>query len=83
MKNGLVYPIIKGIRYVEWGETSYGRRYLRRSTGHPDDGDYLRTIREEKRKRRESFTQADVPGIQLIPYSEGSIDPYAFLDLPR
>ena len=83
MKNGLVYPIIKGIRYVEWGETSYGRRYFRRSTGHPDDGDYLRAIRDEKRKRRESFTQADVPGIQLIPYEEAGIDPYTFLDLPK
>ena len=83
MKDGLVYPIIKGIRYVEWGETSYGRRYLRRSTGHPDDGAYLRTIREEKRKRRENFTQADVPDIQLIPYEEGGIDPYTFLDLSK
>jgi hypothetical protein len=83
MRNGLVYPIIKGIRYVEWGETSYGRRYLRRSTGHPDDGDYLRAIREEKRKLHESFTQADVPDIQLIPYEEGGIDPYTFLDLPK
>lgn len=83
MKNGLVYPIIKGICYVEWGETSYGRRYLRRSTGHPDDGDYMEPIEEERRKRRESVTASDFPGIQLIPYSEGGIDPYTFLDLPK
>lgn len=83
MKNDLVYPIIKGIRYVEWGETSYGRRYLRRSTGHPDDGDYMEPIEEERRKRRESVTASDFPGIQLIPYSESGIDPYTFLDLPK
>ena len=83
MKNGLVYPIIKGIRYVEWGETSYGRRYLRRSTGHPDDGDYMEAIEEERRKRSESVTASDFPGIQLIPYEEGGIDPYTFLDLPK
>ncbi len=83
MKNGLVYPIIKGIRYVEWGETSYGRRYLRRSTGHPDDGDYMESIEQEKRKQSESVAAADFPGIQLITYEEGGIDPYTFLNLPE
>ena len=83
MKNGMVYPIIKGICYVKWGETSYGRRYIRRSTGHPDDGDYMEAIEEEKRKRRESVTASDFPGIQLILYEEGGIDPYTFLDLPK
>ncbi len=83
MKNGMVYPIIKGICYVEWGETSYGRRYIRRSTGHPDDGDYMEAIEEERRKRRESVTASDFPGIQLILYEEGGIDPYTFLDLPK
>ena len=83
MKNGMVYPIIKGICYVKWGETSYGRRYIRRSTGHPDDGDYMEAIEEERRKRRESVTASDFPGIQLILYEEGGIDPYTFLDLPK
>ncbi len=83
MSNGLIYPIIKGICYVEWGETSYGRRYIRRSTGHPDDGDYMEAIEEERRKRRESVTASDFPGIQLILYEEGGIDPYTFLDLPK
>ena len=83
MENGLVYPIIKGICYVEWGETSYGRRYLHQSTGHPDDGDYMEAIEEERRKRRESVTASDFPGIQLIHYEEGGIDPYTFLDLPK
>ncbi len=50
MENGLVYPILKGVRYVIWGETSYGRQYLRRSLGHPDDGDYMRKIKMRKRR---------------------------------
>lgn len=85
MKKGLVFPIIKGIRYVEWGsyEGPFGSvRYIRRSTGHPDDGRRLRAIRDAK-ARHESFTEADVPSdIKLIPYEEGGIDPYTFLDLP-
>lgn len=83
MGDGLVYPIIKGIRYVKWGEISYGRRYLRRSLGYPDDGDYMRAIAEEKRKHRDSVSVSDFPGIQLIPYEQGGIDPYTFLDLPK
>ena len=83
MKNGMVYPIIKGICYVKWGETSYGRRYIRRSTGHPDDGDYMRAIKKEKNARDESITAADFPGIKLVPFEEGGIDPYTFLDLPK
>lgn len=85
MKKGLVFPIIKGIRYVEWGryEGPFGTvKYIRRSTGHPEDGRRLRAIRDAK-ARHESFTEADVPSdIKLIPYEEGGIDPYTFLDLP-
>ena len=83
MSNGLVYPIIKGIRYVTWGQTSDGRRYLRRSRGHPDDGDYLRTIANEKEEQGETLTQADVPHIILIPMEEGGIDPIPFLIYPN
>ncbi len=82
MENGLVYPIIKGIRYVIWGESD-GKQYLRRSLGHPDDGDYMRAIRKEKKARGESITAADFPGIKLVPFEEGGIDPYTFLDLPK
>ncbi len=82
MENGLVYPIFKGVRYVLWGESD-GKQYLRRSLGHPDDGDYMRTIRKEKKARGESITAADFPGIKLVPFEEGGIDPYTFLDLPK
>lgn len=86
MKRGLVFPIIKGIRYVQWAsyEGPFGDvKYIARSTGHPDDGERLRTVADRKKERHESFTEADVPsGIILIPYEEGGIDPYSFLNLP-
>ena len=82
MENGLVYPILKGVRYIIWGESD-GRRYLRRSLGHPDDGAYMRAIAREKRDRRESITVDDFPGIKLVPFEEAGIDPYTFLDLPK
>ena len=81
MSNGLVYPIIKGICYVTWRETSDGLRYLHRSRGHPDDD--VRSIADEKEARGETLTQADVPHIKLVPMEEGGIDPYTFLDLPK
>lgn len=40
-RNGLIYPIIKGVRYVEWDTIEYPdgstKRYVSSSTGHPDD----------------------------------------------
>ena len=81
MSNGLIYPIIKGICYVTWRETSDGLQYLHRSRGHPDDD--VRSIADEKEARGETLTQADVPHIKLVPMEEGGIDPYTFLDLPK
>jgi hypothetical protein len=81
MSNGLIYPIIKGICYVIWRETSDGLQYLHRSRGHPDDD--VRSIADEKEARGETLTQADVPHIKLVPMEEGGIDPYTFLDLPK
>lgn len=83
MKDGLVYPIIKGTLYVKWAETLSpdGYRYIKNSTGHPDDGLRLRTIRSEKRG---NLTEADVPpDITLISYEEGGINPYEFLGIQR
>ena len=83
MKYGKVYPIIKGIRYVRWEteNTPMGEyRYIAASTGHPDDGDRLRAIREAKFNRGEDddLTEAD---IKLVPYEEGGVNPYEFLGL--
>ena len=83
MEDGLVYPVIKGIGYVQW--ESYWRptgkvTYIGRYKGHPEDGARLDAIRFEKGK---SLTKADVPpDIKLMSFKEGAIDPYQFLELP-
>ena len=83
MEDGLVYPVIKGIAYVQW--ESYWRptgkvTYISRYKGHPEDGARLDAIRFKKGK---SLTKADVPpDIKLMSFEEGAIDPYQFLDLP-
>lgn len=81
--DGFVYPIIKGVRYVRWGETSDGRQYLRETIGHPDDSEYIKTVADAKFATWESVTPADFQGIQIIPMEEGGIDPYTFLNLQR
>lgn len=85
MNNGKVYPIIKGIIYVRWKEIDYGDgpvRYLGRFLGDPDDTKYVRSIARKKDKARESFTEADVPRLLLVPFEDAGIDPYTFLNLP-
>ena len=78
MDNGLVYPIISGVRYVEF-EWSGLRRYITTSIGTPEDGDRLRAI---KRAKGSPLTAADIPSdILLVPYEEAGIDPYKFLGL--
>ncbi len=80
MDKDLVYPIIKGIRYVEF-EWSGFRRYITTSIGTPEDGNRLRAI---KKAIGRPLTAADVPpDIILVPYEEAGIDPYTFLDLPK
>lgn len=92
--SGLVYPIIAGVRYVEWDTkvrpSGESVRYISRSTGHPDDGKRLRAIRKNKSSNlsihpseRNLLTEDDIPpDIKLVSYQEGGINPYAFLDLP-
>ena len=80
MDNGLIYPIISGVRYVEFGWSGL-RRYITTSIGTPEDGDRLRAI---KKAIGRPLTAADVPSdILLVPYEEAGIDPYTFLDLPK
>ena len=84
MEDGLVYPIIKGILYVKW-RTSPGpngvERYISDTLGHPDDGDRIASIKEE---RGMDFTEDDIPSdIKLVPFEEGGINAYEFLELPR
>ena len=83
MEDGLIYPVIKGIGYVQWA--SYWRptgkvTYISRFKGHPKDGARLDAIRFKKGK---ALTKTDVPhDIKLMSFEEGAIDPYQFLDIP-
>ena len=82
MEDGLVYPIIKGILYVKW-RTYPGpngvETYISDTLGHPDDGDRIASIKEE---RGMDFTADDIPSdIKLVPFEEGGINPYDFLGL--
>lgn len=82
MEDGLVYPVIKGILYVKW-RTSPGpngvERYISDTLGHPDDGDRIASIREE---RGMNFSEDDIPSdIKIVPFEEGGINPYDFLGL--
>lgn len=82
MANGIVYPTIRGVRYVEWEWSGFPpRRYITTSIGTTEDGDRLRAI---KARLGRPLTAADVPSdIELRPYNTAGIDPYTFLDLPR
>ena len=91
--DGLVYPIIHGVRYVEWDTlvkpSGESVRYISRSTGHHDDQIRLSAIRENKSSssidpsERNILTEDDIPSdIKLVSAQEGGIDPYTFLDLP-
>lgn len=81
MEDGYVFPNIRGIYYVEWKVNGEGMRYISAGTGHPEDGERIFRIRDEKGR---ALTEADIPSdIQLVPYEEGRIDPYDFLGFQR
>ncbi len=86
MTNGLVYPTLKDTLYIEWGETSGPDgpvRYILQVSGDPAAAMRLESITENLGEH-ESLSEADLPSdITFIPYSEGGIDPYTFLDLPK
>ncbi len=79
-RSGLIYPIIKGVRYVEWDTREYPdgsvERYVARSTGHPDDG--FRDI------TKGIILESDIPShFKIYTYPDGGIDPYVFLNLSK
>ena len=80
LRNGLIYPIIKGVRYVEFDELEYPdgtvKRYVSRSTGHPDDN-FMRGVKGP-------VLESDIPvHLKIYTYPDGGIDPYQFLNLPK
>ena len=79
LEKGLVYPVIKGTIYVEWKERRGPDgvfRFISGMLGHPDDTEGL--------DRDRPLEEKDIPSdIKLVPFKEGGIDPYTFLDLPQ
>lgn len=81
MDNGLVYPTIKNTVYVEWDEEA-GQRYISHLSGDPEACKRLNAI-EEATKKEGGFSETDIPSdIKIVPFEEGGIDPYQFLELP-
>lgn len=81
MNNGLVYPTIKNTVYVEWDEEA-GQRYISNLSGDPEACKHLNAI-EEARVDEDGFSETDIPSdIKIVPFEEGGIDPYQFLELP-
>ena len=79
-RNGLIYPIIKGVCYVEWDTVEYPdgsiERYVTRSTGHPDDN-FMRGAKGR-------VFESDIPDhLKIYTYPDGGIDPYEFLGLSK
>lgn len=80
MEDGLVYPTFKNTVYIRW-ETEGNHTYISDLAGDPAACERLNAIMDE---RRMDFTAADIPtDIKQVPFDEGGIDPYEFLDLPR
>ena len=81
----LIYPIIRGIVYVEWryGEGRAGmRKYIGLRYGHPADASRIMELEEEAWSTHRSFPERKVPSnIKLVPFTEAGIDPYEYLDL--
>ena len=80
IEDGLVYPTIDNTVYIRWEEED-GERWISDLAGDPAACDRIEAIEKEKRR---DFTEADIPSdIKQVPFDEGGIDPYEFLDLPR
>lgn len=82
MIDGKIYVNIPGTVYVEWknrvGSDGTVKRYATGLSGDIEAGKVLRDIIESKGELNES----DVPpGVKVINFADGGIDPYQFLDL--
>ena len=74
MRNGKVYPIIRGTVYIRMVPRR-DRQFLYHFYGcHPDD---------DHDSIQEQLEAGEVPhGITVLEYDKSGIDPYKFLDLP-
>ena len=75
-ENGRVYPLFKDTVYVRWKEDENEDgsiyRYVSSYLCHGSLADYEESV--------ENGTQPS--WLKVVPYEEGGVDPYSFLDLP-
>ncbi len=89
--NGLIYPTIPGVLYVQWryieeGDPDLvGRRYAGRVMGDGETAKKWQSLYLTERmfERTDIKNDPEVSGIRIYEYPDGGIDPYQFLDLPR
>lgn len=89
--NGLIYPTIPGVLYVQWryieeGDPDLvGRRYAGRVMGDGETAEKWQSLYLTERmfERTDVKNDPEVSGIKIYEYPDGGIDPYQFLDLPR
>ena len=82
MRNGLVYPTILGVVYVEWKQRRLSDGTIEKIAsdmrGDPHKGRILMSIKQ----RKGELTESDIPeDITVININEGGIDPLQFLNL--
>ncbi|MCG9126876.1 tetratricopeptide repeat protein [Candidatus Poribacteria bacterium] len=89
--NGLVYPTIPGVFYVEWNDPdteraiSPGQRYARRLSGHSETIEKWKSIflTENRYVRTDLQQKPEDFGITVYEYPDGGIDPYEFLGIDK
>ena len=88
-RTGLIYPNIPGIIYIEWAQDLQPNgsvlQYASRYSGPPET---VQAILNQSYNKESPFpgiiTESDIPpGISVISYAEGGIDPYEFLELKK
>lgn len=87
--NGLIYPSIPNVIYVQWhyveeGPPEYvGQRYATRVMGAPNTAEKWKSSYLTEFSFERTDKNIETSGIKVYEYPDGGIDPYNFLDLPR
>ena len=88
--NGLIYPSIPGVIYVQWRTVEdlpdfVGRRYTTLIMGDENTAETWQSsyLTEGGYEPIDVNNDIETSGIKVYEYPDGGIDPYNFLDLPR
>lgn len=89
--NGLIYPSIPGVLYIQWQNTEdddpeyAGRRYASLIMGDPNTGKEWRSsyLVDSMFEPIDGISEIEALGIKVYEYPDGGLDPYKYLDLPR